>query len=128
MPGRCSAPAEVLVEVVRQVLGAFTVYVENTQVPYAFAQQRVGHCRASATGTHLDHPLACSVLQATAKTFGKPEAIGVVADTFAILQHHGIHRADAARFVRQFVEQRDDRLLAREGDVQPGVVHPFGGQ
>ena len=28
---------------------------------------------------------------------------------------------------RQFVEQRDDRLLARKGDIQAGEVHPLGG-
>jgi hypothetical protein len=40
----------------------------------------VGHCRASATGTHLHHALARHIVEVTAKAFGKPQAIGVVAD------------------------------------------------
>ncbi|MNL23232.1 hypothetical protein D3C87_1446080 [compost metagenome] len=94
---------------------------------YAFAQQRVGHRRAGATGTHLYDTLNGNALQAPAKSLGKAKAIGVVADAFAVLQHHGIHRTNAACFRRQLVEQRDDRLLAREGDVQPGEVHALGG-
>ncbi|MNP42881.1 hypothetical protein D3C76_1366720 [compost metagenome] len=51
-----------------------------------------------------------------------------MADAFAVLQHHGVDRANAAGFWRQFVEQRDDRLLARKGDVEAGEVHSLGCQ
>ncbi|MNP59456.1 hypothetical protein D3C76_1544530 [compost metagenome] len=49
-----------------------------------------------------------------------------MADAFAILEHHGVHRTDTVRLVRQLIEQRDHRLLAREGDVQPGEAHALG--
>ena len=37
--------------------------------------------------------------------------------------HDGVHRADGAHLLGQLVEQRDHRLLARIGDVQPGEAH-----
>ncbi|MOA23871.1 hypothetical protein D3C78_1445210 [compost metagenome] len=80
----------------------------------------MGHGRASATGTHLHHLAPCNVGQATAQAFGKAQAIGVVADALAVLEHHGIYRADTAGLVGQFVEQRQDRLLERVRNVQPG--------
>ena len=95
--------------------GALAVDVENAQLLYAFTQQRVGHRRSCATGAHLDHALTRSVLQATAKTFGKTQAIGVVADALAVLEHHRIHRADAAR-----------RIAAYAGDKTLTVALPEG--
>ncbi|MNR48475.1 hypothetical protein D3C85_1677190 [compost metagenome] len=50
-----------------------------------------------------------------------------MADTLAILEHHGVHRADALGFGREFVEQRDDCLLARKRDVQTSEVHALSG-
>ena len=82
---------------------------------------------ACATRAHLHHVVHGNAAQAATKTLGKPRTVGVVADALAILEHHGVHRADAAGFRRQLVEQRDDRLLAREGDVQSGKVHALGG-
>ncbi|MCY1441558.1 hypothetical protein D9M71_578770 [compost metagenome] len=49
-----------------------------------------------------------------------------MADAFAILEHHRVDRTDTAGLRREFVEQRDDRLLAWKGYVQPGVVHALG--
>ncbi|GLO25054.1 hypothetical protein PPUJ21368_28830 [Pseudomonas putida] len=43
-----------------------------------------------------------------------------MADALAVLQYHGIHCADATGFVRQFVEQWQDRLFEWVSDVQPG--------
>ncbi|MOA70748.1 hypothetical protein D3C78_1998640 [compost metagenome] len=60
----------------------------------------MGHRRASATGAHLDDTFSGSVRQTSAKTLGETEAIGVVADALAVLQHHGVDRADATGFRR----------------------------
>jgi hypothetical protein len=46
-----------------------------------------------------------------------------VADQPAVAVHHGVDRAHRPRFVRQRVQQRDHRLLAGVGDVQPGKAH-----
>jgi hypothetical protein len=96
--------AEMLVEVVRQAL-ARCVHVENTQLLHAFAQQCMGHRRARAAGTHLHDALAARP-SSHGESLRQTQAIGVVADALAVLEHHGVHRADAAGFRRQFVEQR----------------------
>ena len=119
--------AEVLVEVVREGLGPRRVDVEQDQPLDALGEQRVGHCRAGAARAHLHHALARRVGQAAPKALGEAQAVGVVADAPAIAQHHGVHRADAARLGGEFVEQGDDRLLAGEGDVQPGEAEVAGG-
>ncbi|MNR69076.1 hypothetical protein D3C85_1940600 [compost metagenome] len=58
----------------------------------------MGHCRSSATGAHLHDALKGNTLQATTKTLGEPQAIGVVADAFAVLQHDRVHRPNASGF------------------------------
>jgi hypothetical protein len=97
--------AEMLVEVVRQALARSrsTSKILSCCTPSL----------SSAWATAAPAPPApiCTtrsrhVLQATAKAFGKTQAIGVVADALAVLEHHGVHRADAPGFRRQFVEQR----------------------
>ena len=49
-----------------------------------------------------------------------PEAphVGVVADPAAIAQHHRVDRSERLRSLGQSVQQRDDLLFVREGDVQ----------
>ena len=92
--------AETLGEVIRQVAGAGGVHVKNTQLFHTLGQQCMRHCRARAAGAHLHHALARHVIEVTSKAFGEPQAIGVVADALAVLEHHGIHRANAPGFVR----------------------------
>ena len=98
--------AETLGEVIHQVAGAAGVHIENTQLLHTFRQQRMRHRRARTAGTHLHHALACHILQVASKAFGEPQAIGVVADALAVLEHHGVDRANAAGLVGQFIEQR----------------------
>ena len=108
------------IQVVHQCLRTGRVHFEQHQPLDPFTQQGMGHRRTGAAGTHLHHLAACHVGQATAQAFGKAQAVGVMADPFAVLEHHGIHRADATGFVRQLVEQRQNRLFERVGDVEPG--------
>ncbi len=87
----------------------------------------MGNRRARTASPHLDYALHGNPFQATAKTFSEAQAVGIVADTFAVLEYHRIDRANASGLGGQLVEQRNDRLFAREGDVQPGEGHAFGG-
>ncbi|MCY1356535.1 hypothetical protein D9M69_429900 [compost metagenome] len=116
-----------LVEAVHQGLATDGVHFEQGQAFDAFGQQGVGHGGTGATGAHLHHLAALHIRQAAPEAFTEAQAIGVVADPLAVLQHHGVHRADAGGLGGEFVQQRDDRLLAGEGDVQAGVAHAFGG-
>ena len=50
-----------------------------------------------------------------------------MADAFAVLEHHGVDRANTHGFVGQFVEQWQNRLFARVGNVQAGELHHLGG-
>ena len=43
---------------------------------------------------------AANLFGGAPKTLGKSQAIGVVADAFSVLEHHRVHRADAAGFRR----------------------------
>jgi len=66
----------------------------------------MGHRRARTTGAHLHHALTWHIIKVAPETFGEPQAIGVVADAFAVFEHHRIHRADTPCFIGQFIEQR----------------------
>ncbi|MNM88596.1 hypothetical protein D3C81_1008170 [compost metagenome] len=83
----------------------------------------MGHCSPCAASAHLHYLTARRIGQATAKAFGKAQAVSVVADALAVLEHHGVDRADALGLRRQLVEQRQDRLFAWESDVQAGEAH-----
>ena len=96
--------AETVCEVIRQVLGTAGVHVENAQVLNAFRQQRMGHRRACAAGTHLDHASPNDILQVAPETFREPQAVGVMADAFARFEHHGVDRPNAPGLVGQFIE------------------------
>ncbi|CAH0322281.1 hypothetical protein SRABI112_05372 [Pseudomonas mediterranea] len=125
--GTGPASTEVLVQIVGQGFGTAEFDVKDTQGLDTFRQQRMGNGRAGTSGAHLHHGSTRNIAEAAAKTLGKPEAVGVVADALAALEHHGVHRANAAGLCRELIEQRDDRLLAGEGDVQAGEAHAFGG-
>ncbi|GAB3388004.1 hypothetical protein GCM10027514_29520 [Azotobacter armeniacus] len=101
--------------------------VEDGQLAHTGLQQGVGHSSPGPAGAHLHHALARHSRQAAAEALGEALAVGIVADTLAVLEHHGVHRADAEGFRRQLIEQRDDCLLAGEGDVQAGEAHALGG-
>jgi hypothetical protein len=60
------------------------------------------------------------------KLFRKAGAVGVVADTPAVGEQHGIDRPDRARIGTELVQPFDHRLLAGKGDIQPGKTFLFG--
>ena len=122
-----TAGAKPLGEVIHKLKGTGAVDIENTQLLHAFSQQRMGHRRARATGTHLHYALARHIMQVTPETFGEPQAVSVMADALAVLEHHGVDRANASGFGRQLIQQRQDCLLARVGNVQSGEVHLLRG-
>ncbi|MNE43435.1 hypothetical protein D3C80_1376100 [compost metagenome] len=121
-----AATVEMLIEVIHQCLRSGCFDVEHRQLFNAFGQQCVGYRSACTTGAHLYHLGTRRIGQAPAKAFGKTQAVGVVADALAVLEHHGIDCTNAPRFSREIVQQRQDRLLAREGNVQAGVTHRLG--
>ncbi|MNP34308.1 hypothetical protein D3C76_1275890 [compost metagenome] len=84
-----------LVEVVGQGLGTVAIHIEDAQLAHTFTEQRMGDCRTGTAGAHLYYTCARHISQAAAKAFGKAQAVGVVADALAVLEHHGVHRADA---------------------------------
>ncbi|BBR54423.1 hypothetical protein WP4W18C03_27500 [Pseudomonas putida] len=93
---------------------------------YAFTKQRMSHRRARAAGAHLYHLVTCHIRQAPAQAFGKAQAVGVVADPLAVFEHDSVHRTDAFSLLRQLIEQRQDRLLERVGDVEAGKPGALG--
>ena len=119
--------AELLGKAINKVLGASAVDIEDAQVLHAFCQQCMGHCRARTTGAHLHHALARYVVQVAPKTFGEPQAVGVMTDAFAALEHHGVDRTYTPGLIGELIEQRQNRLLARVSNVQTGEVHQLGG-
>ena len=62
---------------------------------------------------------ADAIAKAAPEAFGKPPAIGVVPDSFACRKNHCVDRANDCGVLRQFVQQRDDRLFAGMCDVDP---------
>ncbi|MNE26823.1 hypothetical protein D3C80_1202090 [compost metagenome] len=114
------------IEVIHQRLSPSQLDIEYRQLPDPFGQQRMGHRSPGTASTHLHHMTTWHVAQAATEAFGETQAVGVVADTLAVLEHHGIDRANASGFGGEVIEQRQDCLFAREGDVQAGVTHGFG--
>ncbi|MGF6651544.1 hypothetical protein OKW34_002106 [Paraburkholderia youngii] len=92
----------------------------------AHVQRRVRDRRAGAAGAQLHDAFQRHVRQAALKRARETGPVGVVTDTLAVLEQHGVDRAERAGVVGQFIEQRNHRLLARIGDVQAVVTHPFG--
>ncbi len=86
------------------------------------------HRRPGPADADLQHPLARRLRQAPAEAGGEARPIRVVADPPPVPQQHGIHRPQRRGFGREVVQQRQHRLLAGMGDVQPAEAHPFGRQ
>jgi len=114
-------------QIVHQRLRPLGLDVEDEQLVDALGEQGVGHGAAGAASAQLHYQPLGHVRQAAAKAFGEAQAVGVVAHGAAVGQHHGIHRADAARLGGEVVEQWDDRLLAGKGDVEAGEAGALGG-
>ncbi len=93
-----------LIEVVHQALRTLRLDLEHGEALDACAQQRMSHGSARTTCTHLHHMLAWRLVQPALETFGKTQTVGVVPDALSVLEDHGVDRADAACFIRQFVQ------------------------
>ncbi len=120
-PARAEAPGEA-----RRELGRTrAVHVEDGELLRAHHQRRVRDRRAGAARTELHDAVELRIGQAAAEPLGEARPVGVVADEPAALDHDRVHRVEGARILRQLVEERNDRLLARIGDVQPGEAHPL---
>ncbi len=85
----------------------------------------MGNRCARAAGAKLHHAFERHVRQATLEGAGETGPVGVVADPLAVFQQYRVDGAQGARVIRQFVEQRNDLLLARIRDVQTVEAHPF---
>ena len=82
-----------------------------------------------AAGAELHHAAAGHVREFAPEAFGKARPVGVVPDRAAVLEHDRVHGSERARIRGEVVEERDHRLLAGMGDVEPGETEaPGGGQ
>ncbi|MNP31030.1 hypothetical protein D3C76_1241340 [compost metagenome] len=118
---------EMCIEVIHQRLRPRHFDIEYSQLTNPFRKHRMGHSRASTTGPHLYDPTPRCFDQTTAKAFGETQAVSVMSDALAVLEHHGIDCANAAGFRGQLIKQRQDRLFTREGDIQAGETHGLCG-
>lgn len=93
--------------------------VDDGDVTRAEGEHRVGDGGARAARAQLDDPLQGHVGQAAGE--GRREAgdVRVVADRPAVLEDHGVDRAEGRRLRGEVVEVADDELLAGVRDVQP---------
>ncbi len=109
--------------------GAGRIGVDDGEAVDAERQQRVRDRSAGAAGAELHHAAARHVRELAPEAFGKARPVGVVPDRAAVLEHDGVHGAERARIRGEGVEERDHRLLAGMGDVEPGKTEaPGGGQ
>ena len=76
-------------------------------------QRGAGYGRPRAARAEQDYLGARDIGKAAPEAFGKPQAIGVVPDSFARGKNHCVDRADGAGVLRQFVQQRNDGLFCR---------------
>ncbi len=126
--GHGASRAVLAVELSGQRLGSRRVHVVETQFLHAHGQRRVRDGRARAAGTQ-QHAREVGIGQLALEVPGSAPAVGVVADELAVAVHHGVDRPHGARLVGELVQQRDDGLLAGEGDAQPGKADgAYGGE
>ena len=100
--------------------------IENGQGPEPEREDRIGGGDAGTAGANLHGRRHVGIGQAAAKAFAKAPPVGVVAIAPAIFQHDRVDRAEIAGLIRQFVEERDDQLLAGMCDVQAGEAVELG--
>ena len=86
----------------------------------------MGDRRAGPAGTEQHHVAERRAGQPTGEPVGEPGPVGVVADAAPAGEQDRVDRADRGRLGGQVVQARQDRLLARVSDVQPGEAHPPG--
>ena len=83
-------------------------------------QQGVGHGGPGAASAEEQHLPTLRAGQPAEKTLLEPPHVGVVACAPAAAEHHGVDRAKDLGCLGKLVEQRDDFLLVRKGDVKAG--------
>jgi len=121
---RCSEVVSGLYSQIRRECRRFRgIDVEHGELARTKPQCRVRDRRAGAARAELHHALEPCVGQAAPEALGEAPPVGVVAGQPAVADHHRVHCVERPRVFRQAVEQRNDRLLARIGDVQAGEAH-----
>src|SRR6185436_16017152 len=78
----------------------------------------MGNRSTRPTRAKLDDAACPHIRQPAAKTFRESPPVGVVTYAASLRQHDGVHGTDGARFVGQFMQQREHRLLAGISNVQ----------
>ena len=91
-------------------------------------QQRVRHRRACAAGAELHHAAQRGTRHAAPESSAKPHQSVFSPRRLPSCSTTVLTAPSAFGVRRQFIEQRDDRLLAGMRDVQPGKAHALGRQ
>ena len=86
------------------------------------------HGGAGATGAQLHHVLQRDPGHVAAESLREAPPVRVLAAPPAVAQHHRVHRPQRSGIQRQFIEQRDHRLLAWVRDVETIETHALCGQ
>ena len=110
-----------------EILGASSININNDDFASSQSQNGVSHRGAGSTGPELNHAIAVYIGQLSLEALCEAPPIGVVPDAAAVLQNDGVNSAECSRVGREFIKQRDYRLLAGMSDVEAGKAEPFGG-
>jgi hypothetical protein len=95
-------------------------------MPYPRAQLSEGTRGARAASAQLDHAVDRRTRQPAPERRREAERVGVVPDAPAAREDHRVDGADVSRLRGQVVEQPDDLLLERMGDVDADEAGGLG--
>lgn len=102
------------------------INVVNSQNLDTFFEKRVGHGSSRAARAELQDTAVGNASQVTPKRFRKSIAVGIVTDALAFAKDDGVHGSKGFCIFRKLIEQGEDVLFAREGDVQSCKSHALG--
>ena len=74
--------------------------------------------RSGTACAELHDAVSRNVRQLSAEALGEAPPIGVVADTAALFQHHSVDGPERLRLGCEFIQEREDVLLAGMRDVE----------
>ncbi len=97
--------------------------VEHEEPPSRHSHQRMRDRGAGTARAKEHHPVEIGARQRLLEAPAPSGSVGVVADKAPVPVDDRVDRADRAGLLGELVQQRHDRLLAGEGDIQASEAH-----
>ena len=119
--------AEALAQRRGQCVRALLVGVEDGDRGRAHVEQGVPDRGTGPAGADQHDAVSTPGEQSAPDGFGEAGRVGVVAERLAVVEQHGVHRAQRFGLGGEAVQVLDHDLLARMGDVQAAVAEGAGG-